>query len=409
MLRAILFASILSAAVWAQESGPEVSVAVPVTLSAGAMYTQRLQLINPSASPEAAAFRAMLYPTVKLGSHWFAYAAVQLRSMPYFYYDAFLSGRGVYTDAIQAFVGYSFRHRGLSMVVKAGRLTSAFGSFPLRYDDADNPLIDQPLSYITEVPLRTDQVPCGTADLLSQHYGFVFNRCGGVPGGGAGLQPVTLYGLTGVEADVSAGRIDARFQLTSGSPASPQALSAAPQYIQWAAGGGYTIRQGFRAGVSAFRGPYLSGNLTPLLPVATSARDFPASGLGFDAQWARGHWSTIGEWQKFWFDSPNFTTAPSVASGYGEVKRILTPRLFAAARIGYLSTGSVLDRAGMAAGSFAPVLHSYELGGGVWLNRFALLKGSYSWLRADGTSGTRTDVFGIQLVTSIRSLGWSAQ
>src|SRR5262249_8107174 len=127
----------------------------------------------------------------------------------------------VRTDTIQTFLGYTFKYDAASVVIKAGRLSSAFGSFPLRYDDAENPLLDQPLSYITTLTLRADQIPCGTNDLLHQFYGSVAEGCGGASGRASGLVPVTLYGLPGVEADVAAGRIDARFQLTSESPASP--------------------------------------------------------------------------------------------------------------------------------------------------------------------------------------------
>ena len=65
----------------------------------------------------------------------------------------------------------------------------------------DNPLLDQPLSYITEMPLPTNQRLCGTGDLLHQQYGFVLASCGGAAGVGNALTPVTLYGLPGVQAE----------------------------------------------------------------------------------------------------------------------------------------------------------------------------------------------------------------
>jgi hypothetical protein len=403
-VQVMFLACAVAGVVKAQEA--QSSFSVPVNLSAGAMYTQRLQLSDPNNSAEAVGFRAMIYPQVKLGSHWFGYAAVQVDSNPYFYYDAFSPEWKVETDVIQAFMGYSYKRGNFSIIAKAGRLSSAFGSFPLRYDDTDNPLLDQPLSYITEVPLRSDQLLCGVSDLLAQHYGSVNASCGGAPGAGPGLQPVSLYGLPGVEADISAGPVDARLQLSSGSPANPQPVVNAGQYAQWTAGAGYTIRQALRVGFSAFRGPYLDQGLALLLPAGTTVRNFPASGFGADAQWNHGHWSTTGEWQTFRFDSPNFVVAPSIASGYGEVKRVLTPRFYVAGRAGYLNSGRVVDRYGVSAASFASDLQSYEFGAGAWLNHFELLKASYSWLRIPGLPGTRTNVLGIQFVTSIRSLGW---
>jgi hypothetical protein len=391
-------------AVPAQSQDSSYGFSLPVTLSGGAMYTERLQFQEPKDSPVTGGFRAMLYPTLTLGPHWFAYAATQILYTPYFYYDAYDPEHEWYTQTLQAFLGYQIRGEKTSMVIKAGRLSSAFGAFPLHYDDADNALLDQPLSYIQTLALRNDQIPCGVADLRQQHYGYVSSLCGGAPGGGSGLTPVSLYGLPGIQAEVSSHRVDARIQVTSGSPSNPLSLSHAPQYAQWTAGGGYTIRQGFRVGISGFRGPYLAPQLAPLLPAGTTVRDFPASGLGLDVQWAVGHWSASGEWQRFQFDSPGFTKAPSVISTYAEVKRILTPRLDIAGRVGWLKPGGAADAMGASTDQFSPSIASYELGAGCWLNRHQLLKASYEWLRIEHLSGTRTNVLGVQFVTTFHAL-----
>jgi hypothetical protein len=326
---------------------------------------------------------------------------------PYFYYDAYDPEHEWYVETLQAYVGYQIHREKTSLVFKAGQLTSAFGAFPLHYDDAENTLLDQPLSYIQTLALRNDQLPCGVSNLLRQHYGYVVGLCGGPAGGALGLTPVTLYGLPGVEAEISSYRIDARLQVTSGSPSDPLSLSHTPQYAQWVAGGGYTIRQGFRVGVSGFRGPYLAPGLSPLLPAGTSVRDFPARGLGIDAQWARGHWSTSGEWQRFQYDLPGFTHAPSVSSTYVEGKRIVTPRLFLAGRAGWLQPGGATDTGGASTNQFAASIASYELGGGWWINRHQLLKGSYEWLRIEHVPGTRTNVLGVQFVTTFHALDQS--
>ncbi len=379
---------------------------VPMTISAGGMYTERLQSEGP-ASPITGGFRAMFYPTLKLGSHWFAYSAVQVRLAPYFYYDTYDGDHEFYNNVIQAYLGYSFRAGQTSVVLKAGRLSSAFGSFPLRYDDADNPLLDQPLQYISQLSLTANQLPCGVKDLTAQSYGAVWFGCGGAPDWQDGLTPVTLYGLTGVEADISGYGFDGRLQATSGSPASPQALESANQYAQWTAGAGYTIVQGFRVGVSGFRGPYLDPTLAGLLPTGTTVRDFPASAVGADVQWARGHWSISGEWQKFGYDLPNFVQSPSVTAGYGEVKSVLTPRFYLAGRVGWLKPGHVADNQGIRADEFAPKMASYEFAAGCWLNRHQLLKVGYEWLDVQYQGGSHNNVLGLQLVTSIHALNWA--
>jgi hypothetical protein len=405
MLKTAVFcflAGLAAAPLAAQDSN--FGISLPVTASGGAMYTRRPQLGEPDASPITGGFRGVVYPTLQLGSHWFAYAAVQTELTPYLYYDAYDSEHEWYLETLQAFLGYAIRTEKDSLVIKAGRLSSAFGSFPLHYDDAENPLLDQPLSYIQTLTLRPDQLPCGVNDLLRQHYGSVASLCGGVGGRGLGLTPVTLYGLPGVQAEFSGHRLDARVQITSGSPANPLSLSHAPDYVQWTAGGGFTIRQGFRVGVSGFRGPYLDSSVASLLPVGTTVRDFPASGLGIDVQWARGHWSTAGEWQRFQFDSPNFKVAPSLVSTYAEAKRILTPRFYVAGRAGWLLPGGATDNSGLTTGQFASHIASYELGGGCWLNRHQLFKVSYEWLRIEHLAGTRTNVLGVELVTTLHAL-----
>jgi hypothetical protein len=136
-------------------------------------------------------------------------------------------------------------------------------------------------------------------------------------------------------------------------------------------------------------------------------RDFPASGIGADVQWARGRWSATGEWQRFRYDSPHFTVSPSVISTYGEVKSVLTPRLFVAGRVGWLKPGGATDTSGAFTSAFAPSVKSYEVGGGYWLNRHQLLKASYEWLRTEYGVGSSNNVTGFQLVTTFHAINWA--
>jgi hypothetical protein len=389
----------------AQDS--DFGIAVPITVSGGVLRSGRLQLDDPGTSPFAEGFRVMMYPTLKLGSHWFAYSALQVRLTPYFYYDSYEAEREVYTNTIQAFVGYTTRTEKTTLVVKAGRLATAFGSFALRYDDTENPLLDQPLQYTTELPLRGDQLPCGTADLLWQYYGSVEDSCGGRPGCGSGIVPVSLYGLPGVQMEASRGRLDGRVQLTASSPSISDYWTTRWSYAQWTAGAGYTIRQGTRIGVSAFRGPYLDRAVASFLPAGTGVRSFPASAIGIDGQWARGRWSVNGEWQRFQFDLPNFIVSPTTTAGYAEAKSVITPRLYLAGRVGYLKNGMVTDSRLKSANQYAPTLSSLELGAGVWLHRNVLLKSSYEWLRMEGQRGNQNNVFGLQLVANFHALNFA--
>jgi hypothetical protein len=398
--------ALLAVAGIAQEA--DYGIAMPVTASFGVMDTHRFDYFNPAASPVAANFRLMFYPTLRLGKHWFAYAAIQVRRLPYFYYDAYLTGRGVEANLVQGYVGYTMHTGPATIVFKAGQMVTAFGSFPLRYDDAENPLMDQPLAYITELPIRGDQLSCGVADLRQQSYGYVWAGCGGESGSGPGITPVTLYGQPAAQAEISVHRFDGRVQMTSSSPAYAEGWNEmSRRYLQWTAGGGFTIQQGFRVGVSEFRGPYMENTITPWLPAGTTVRSFPAIGRGLDVQWARGRLSANGELQGFRFDAPNFVVPPRILSGYVELKARLTPRVFAAIREGFLKTESVLDTQGVSASEFAPTLQATEVGIGYWLHPRVLAKVSYEFMQAAGSSGSKSNVLGMQLVASFNQLQWA--
>jgi hypothetical protein len=388
----------------AQEA--DAGITLPVTITGGALYTRRTQIADPAAGRISAAFHAALYPSLKLGPHWFVYSAVHLRSTPFYYYDTYESGHELKAELMQAFLGYARTHKKTSVLVKAGQVSSAFGSFPLHYDDADNPLLDQPPSYVSYLNLRPDQLPCNADDIIygNAYAGSVNYHCGGSHSDGDGLTPVTLYGLPGAEIDLSTYKVDARFQLTNSSPANPQSLLSGSQHAQWTAGAGYTLVQGFRAGFSAFRGPFMDRAVAPFLPSGQSVRNFPATGVGLDLQWARGRWSTTGEWQRFHFNYPGFRIAPTASFAYAEVKTVLNARTYLAFRAGYQRNNHLEDLTELTDETFAPNRQSYELAVGFRPNRRQLFKVGYEWMKIADVSGTRDNVFGIQLVTSIQAV-----
>ena len=131
MCRSWLSTSLLMLA-WGLPLGAQdtkIGVTMPVTLSGEAVATHRLQTFSPQDSNRAVAFRAMLYPGIKLGAHAFAYSAVQVKSAPYFYYEAYYPGRKVRTEMLQMFVGYTVVSDRSAWSVKVGKVPSAFGSF----------------------------------------------------------------------------------------------------------------------------------------------------------------------------------------------------------------------------------------------------------------------------------------
>src|SRR5579872_526498 len=216
VLAPVLLAALCAPAV-AQEA--DAGFTLPVTLTGQALYSHRLQSTDSSAAPATAAFHAVLYPSLKLGPHWFVYSSIHLSSTPFYYADAYDASHNLETNVVQAFLGYTRTYKSTSFLIKAGQLSTAFGSFPLHYDDAENPLIDQPLPYSAYLKLRPDQLPCNVDDLLDpRQYGTSANfHCGGSSGEGEGLTPATLYGLPAVEADISTHKLDARLPLTNSS------------------------------------------------------------------------------------------------------------------------------------------------------------------------------------------------
>jgi hypothetical protein len=360
----------------AQEA--QAGIAMPLEITGGMLETDRAHAYDPSADPFTVGFHVLAEPELKLGSHWYVYSAVQVRSTPFFYQDAYSSVRQVRTDLLQGFVGYTRSWNKTTISLKAGKLSSAFGSFPLQYSDTANALLDQPLAY-------NYLEPAGNA----KSYG---------------LMPVSLYGLPAAEIDVSWRRVDGRVQLTNSSPYNPRSLFASGQYPQWTAGGGYTIRQGFRVGMSAYRGPWLDNVLVSTFPQDSSATDFPATGVGVDVQWARGYWSANGEWDRFVFDYPNFTLPPTLSFGYVELKRIINPRWYAALRTGYQTDNYPVYLNVRSSTTFVPNRQAYELAFGYRPNRLMLLKVGYEWVNVQGGPQGQDNVFGVQFITSINSL-----
>lgn len=268
------------------------------TVSAQSVYSHDLTEAPREGAPVTGGFQALLYPTWKLNSHWAVSGAIEVHSRPYFPEEFKSQGYGVKTNILNANVSYSqFWSKG-SLVIRAGQLTSAFGSFLLRYDPATNPLTG---------------VPAG--------YGYY--------GGG-----VAIAGLAGAQVDATAGPFDMRAQFTNSSPANPRSVFDKDQYANWAGGAGYTIRQGLRVGVSAYRGPYLDRNFPYYFPGEAPPRELPATGYGLDVQWGRGPWNVYGEMMHFQMTYKAIPTY-NVQNGYAEVRRVLHPRWYAAARAGY--------------------------------------------------------------------------
>jgi hypothetical protein len=318
----------------------------------------------------------VLSPTIFINRHWFLYAAESVESATYY------NGTGTPYDyaavahqLLQAFIGYSGSTKSLNWLIKAGRLNSTFGLAPSKYDDATMPFVLPPPTYLSAVPIRPDQVPCGANELLKQRAGQDLDfSCGGVDSDSYGISPVTLYGIPAIELQVARGSLDARIQITNSSPSNPLSLLSSSQRVQMTGGGGVRLPAGFHVGFSAFKGSYLDREVSPALASGMSWTNAEATGRGIDAQWLSGPWSADGEWQRFTFEVPGFLKSPSVIATYVQIKRVLSPRLFAATRVSGESFGSITDANAHSIARFQPTRTQAEIGLGYRLNPHQLVK-----------------------------------
>jgi len=368
MRTAILLLS-CALAPWGLAQEADYGVALPATLSAGGMYSHAWEQATPTAGPLEPGFQLMVYPSLKLGEHWYVYSALDVNLSPYYPFQAESATNRLEFYVIQAFAAYHRAKGSRSLTVKAGQLSSAFGSFPLRYDDTVNPLLGAPATY-------------------------------GAPS--YGNFPVTLYGLPGVEADASLGRLDARVQLTNSSPANPKNILQNGQAANWTAGAGYSIRQGFRVGMSVNHGPYLQVGRF-LLP-SENASQWPFTAAGVDGQWEKGRVAINGEWQRFYYLYPRYIISPVIKYGYIEPKVVLNPRLYVACRFGYESFSDFQTNSMAEPAELTPNRQVTEVAFGYRINRAQLLKVGYEWPHHDGTLNSHNNILGVQLVTSINAI-----
>lgn len=393
----------------AQSQEATSGLSVPITISGDARYSRS----SDDGGVGAGGLRVVVSPSLQLGTHWFAYSVLNAQSSSYLPYASGLdTDQAVSFMLMQGYVGYKADFKSVSLLIKAGRLVSAFGLYPLEYDDAKSPLIEPPPLFTNNLLLRPDQIPCNIADLVSQSYDDDIQfHCGGSDAERYGMVPDTLYGIPGVEAQLSWNRLDARLQITNSSPANPQSLLSRSQFAQWTAGGGYSLHGGLHLGVSGFRGPYLDRVLGPLLQAGMRLSDFSAAGIGVDGQWSGGPWSLEGEWQRFRFDLPGFLASPSGQGAYIQVKRIVSPRVFAAFRSSVQQPGGATDAYGQTTSQIDSRQETEEFVLGYRLNRLQVLKTGINYVNRNGWwlgngYNPAEHRFGLelQLVTSLSAL-----
>ena len=113
---------------FAQEANSGFDLAA--TVSAQGLYSRELSNPPRDAKDVIGAYRAVLYPTWKVNQNWSVSAAVEAYSYPYFFEDLSTDKHGSSIKILHADVSYSRFWKNRSVVLRAGQLSSAFGSFP---------------------------------------------------------------------------------------------------------------------------------------------------------------------------------------------------------------------------------------------------------------------------------------
>lgn len=99
----------LSAPLHAQEASA--GIAVPITITGG--------VFHDSVSDTTASYRAVFYPTLKLGPNWFIYSAIQVGSQQYSFPAPYDPKGNLQARALQAFLGRAWTAQKISVTLGA--------------------------------------------------------------------------------------------------------------------------------------------------------------------------------------------------------------------------------------------------------------------------------------------------
>ena len=272
--------------------------------------------------------------------------------------------------------------------LQAGRIPPVFGAFGRRIYSSDRFLIGYPLAYQYLTSLRADSVPANADDLLFMRgRGWRSSFPVGALSAGPGVPLVSAFRWdTGVQAHWANDSIDAAISVTTGTLSHPR-VSDDNDSKQIA--GRVAIRPlvGLLVGGSMARGGWVSEDV----PVANGQGDLQQTAFGADAEYSRDHWIVRGEmiwshWSIPFAVTPEQGDTVSALGAYIEGRYRFSPRWYLAARADHLGfseiTGTAFD--GRPTSWDAPVLR-YEAGGGFFIRRNIVARGTVQWNRRDSS------------------------
>ena len=270
--------------------------------------------------------------------------------------------------------------------VQAGRIPPVFGAFSRRIYASDRFLIGYPLAYQYLTSLRSEAVPANADDLLFMRgRGWRSSFPVGSQEDGPGVPLVSAFRWdTGVQGRWMNERFEAAASITTGTLSRPRVRDDNDSK-QVTARFGVRPVVGLVLGTSAARGGWVS----KAVPRPDGRDDLSQVAFGADAEYSRNHWIVRGEmiWSRW---RVPFAVAPpqgdnvSALGAWVEGKYRISPGWYVAARADRLGfsevTGTLFD--GAATAWDAPVMR-YEAGGGYYIRRNLVARGSVQWNHRD--------------------------
>ncbi len=275
-----------------------------------------------------------------------------------------------------------------------GKMPTAFGTFAARSFAMKNPLIGIPLIYQYFSAVQGASVPRDNADQLAQRGDDIFP--------GRGLP--TLYDAcwnTGAQLFGLAGKLSYALALTKGAVSNPAATDN--DGVQVVGRLGVQPTMGLKLGLSFALAPYLNKAVerSAAFPAGRSAEDYLQRLVGFDFEYAAGHFTIFAEAVRNEWQVPNLTVdALGNTGGYIEGKYELGPGLYYALRYGFMEYDALDDGAG-GRQDWDYGVRRLETGLGYYLSHQVRLKAQLqlnSW--AQPVADRRDRLFALQLASS---------
>ena len=302
----------------------------------------------------------------------------------------------------ELFLRYTFHQGENSMAaVQVGKFATPIGNFVPRHDSMKNPFVRQPIVYdhVTTIgdnaigpksPPPSSQALINRRDIDDLKDRWVTMIWG----------PVYHHGLMVFGA---VGTFDARLAWVNAAP-SERPLEWDQQRLDFdvynfSGRVGWNPFIGFRLGVSASHGPYLSERVED---AGVDQDKFAQTLVGLDLEYAIGHLQLFAEIYGSRWEVPNVDDDPVAVSWYVEGRYKLSgilPGLYVCARVGQIFANEI-DRPSGGSATWERTSYRTEIGAGWFVYVNLLLKAEYEINHTNGPNDPRDNMASFSLSLS---------